>query len=106
MAPRKSESTPPITSEPSLKGYKAYDENLRCRDFQYEIGTTYHIPVDKHPIRCGSVGFHWCENPLDTWRYYDITNSKFTTVEATGEHSRDASRHKSRVRYDYDWFRD
>ena len=71
---------------PALHGYKAYDKDLKCRGYQYEIGKTYE--TDQHPVRCGSTGFHWCENPLDMWSYYDITTSRFTVVEASGEHDK------------------
>jgi hypothetical protein len=78
----------PKTTEaaPVLHGYKAYDKDLKCRDYQYEIGKTYE--TDRHPVRCSSTGFHWCENPLDMWSYYDITTSRFTMVEASGEHDK------------------
>jgi hypothetical protein len=78
----------PKTTEAAsvLHGYKAYDKDLKCRGYQYEIGKTYE--TDQHPVRCGSTGFHWCENPLDMWSYYDITTSRFTVVEASGEHDK------------------
>ena len=66
----KSAPVPPeATTDRPLFGYKAFDADLKCRGFQYEIGQTYEIPADQHPVRCGSVGFHWCENPMDIWSY-------------------------------------
>ena len=61
-----------------MKGFKATDEDLKCRDFQYEIGKEYE---EEKAILC-SRGFHFCENPLDVLNYYDLTNSRFFEVEA------------------------
>jgi len=61
-------------------GYKGFDKNWKCRDFQYEVGKTY--VHDGDAVLCGS-GFHFCEAPLDVWNYYDIGgNNKFALVEA------------------------
>ena len=72
-----------------LHGYKAFNADLTCRGFQYALGQTYE--TKEHPIRCGAVGFHWCENPMDLWSYYDLSTSRFAEVTASGEHSRDGS---------------
>jgi len=72
-----------------LHGYKAFNADLTCRGFQYALGQTYE--TKEHPIRCGAVGFHWCENPMDLWSYYDLSISRFAEVTASGEHSRDGS---------------
>ena len=62
--------------------YKAFNKDLTCRDFQFEIGKTYEH--DGKVVACES-GFHACENPMDTWGYYDLTQSRFCTVELSGE---------------------
>ncbi|MCI1683790.1 MAG: hypothetical protein LKI39_14745, partial [Bacteroides sp.] len=51
----------------SIKGYKGFDENLKCRDFQYESGKDYE---EKGEIRACNNGFHYCENPFDVLGYY------------------------------------
>ena len=61
-----------------VKGFKATDKDLKCRDFQYKIGKEY--KEDKAKL-CNS-GFHFCENPLDILNYYDLCESRFFEVEA------------------------
>ena len=52
---------------PEIVAVKAFDHELKCRGFQYEVGKTYE---EKDRIElCGS-GFHAChQNPLDVWKY-------------------------------------
>ena len=59
-------------------GFKATNKDLKCRDFQYEIGKEY----EEEQARLCDRGFHFCENPLDVLNYYDLTNSRFFEVEA------------------------
>ena len=65
------------------KTFKGFDKNLKCKDFQYEIGKEYKIK-DK-PIKCTSYGFHSCENPFDVWNYYSPADSRFAECEIEGE---------------------
>ena len=62
----------------SIKMYKGFDKNLKCRDFQYEIGKEYR---EENADLC-KKGFHACENPLDTFGYYAPGNgSRYCEVE-------------------------
>lgn len=60
-----------------MKAYKGFDKDLKCRGFQYEVGKEYE---EENASLCAK-GFHACENPLDTFRYYAPTNSRYCEVE-------------------------
>ena len=60
-----------------MKLYKGFTKDLKCRDFQYEIGKEYH---EETADLC-HAGFHACENPLDTFRYYAPGSSRYCEVE-------------------------
>ena len=49
-----------------MKMYKGFDKDLKCRDFQYEIGKAYEEPTAELCEKC----FHACEYPLDVFGYY------------------------------------
>lgn len=61
-----------------ITGYKGFDLDWKCRDFQYEVGKTYEI--DGKPKFC-ERGFHFCTSPLAVFEYYDPTN-RFAIVKA------------------------
>ena len=74
-----------------MKMYKGFDKNLKCRDFQYEIGKTY--TEDKAEL-C-EVGFHACEHPLDCLNYYEPGESRYCDVDlddVTDERGGDSKR--------------
>jgi len=83
------------TKETSIKGIKGFNQNFKCRDFQYEIGQNYETPEE--PVRCTSSGFHFCENPLDVFNYYPPSDSKYAEVTGSGKVSRDISDSKIAV---------
>ena len=60
-----------------MKAYKGFDKDLKCRGFQYEVGREYE---EANASLC-KKGFHACENPLDTFRYYGPTDSRYCEVD-------------------------
>lgn len=61
-----------------ITGYKGFDWDWKCRDFQYEVGKTYEI--EGEPELC-ERGFHFCTSPLAVFEYYAPTN-RFAIVKA------------------------
>ena len=72
-------------------GYKVFNSDWTCRDFQYEVGMTY--SMNKKPVCC-EVGYHFCKDLKDCFNYYDFdSNNKVAMVEAIGdidEHDEDS----------------
>ena len=68
--------------EKKIIAYKGFDKDLKCRDFQYEVGKEYEMDGD---IKCCERGFHACESPLEVFDHYDMLNSRFAKVEQSGE---------------------
>ena len=69
-------------SEKVITSYKAFDKNMQCRNFQYEVGKEYEINGE---IKCCNRGFHACKSPMEVWDYYDMLNSRFAEVEQSGK---------------------
>ena len=68
--------------EKKIIAYKGFDKNLKCREFQYEVGKEYEM---SGRIECCERGFHACESPLEVFDHYDMLNSRFAKVEQSGE---------------------
>ena len=64
-----------------MKGYKAFNNNLTCRDYQFTINQT-HI-FDGKPILC-EQGFHFCTDLQDVVKYYCSPNMRVFEIEASG----------------------
>ena len=76
----------------SIRGFKGFDKDLKCRGFQYKVGKTYDL---KGEVECCKRGFHFCENPLEVFYYYAPNKSRFCQVEGGG--SVDTSKGDSKV---------
>ena len=73
-----------------IKGYKGFNKNLQCRDFQYKINGEYE---EKGNIKTCSNGFHFCEEPFDVFGYYppcsEDGENRYCEVEGSGNIDRD-----------------
>lgn len=69
-------------SEKVIKSYKAFDKNMQCRGFQYEVGKEYEMDEE---IKCCDRGFHACKSPMEVWDHYDMLSSRFAEVEQSGK---------------------
>ena len=67
-----------------IKGYKAFNKDLTCRDFQYEIGKEFE---HKGEIGLCESGFHFCKKIVDVQNYYNLKdeNTRLCEIEATGQ---------------------
>ena len=68
--------------EQKIKAYKAFDKDLSCRGFKYEVGKEYEETGD---IKACEKGFHACPYPLDVFGYYVPAGSRFCEVEQSGK---------------------
>ena len=68
--------------EQKIKAYKAFDKDLSCRGFKYEVGKEYEETGD---IKACEKGFHACPYPLDVFGYYAPAWSRFCEVEQSGK---------------------
>ena len=76
----------------TIKGYKGFDKDLKCRGFQYEVGKEY--STDK-AVSC-ETGFHYCENPLDVLVFYAPCDdygrpNRFCEVDGSGDFDKSKS---------------
>lgn len=65
-----------------ITGYKGTDKDMKCRDYQFELGKQFDMPEDEVVELCRS-GFHMCQNLKNVFNYYDIGNgNRFFEVKA------------------------
>lgn len=73
--------------------YKGFDNELKCKDFQFEIGGEY----EEEKAECCNTGFHAYEQPLDTFIFSPPNKSRYCIVEQSGEISKDDSDSNSKI---------
>ena len=65
----------------TIKGYKATDANICCRDLQYTVGQWMEVP-EGDIIECGGNGLHFCTYPSGPWAYYPDVGTRIWECEA------------------------
>jgi len=66
-----------------MKGYKVFNADWQCRNYQYKVGETFEEDVT--PICC-ERGFHFCVDLKKCFNYYDFDpENKVAEIEALGK---------------------
>nr|DAV16870.1 MAG TPA: hypothetical protein [Caudoviricetes sp.] len=60
-----------------MKAYKGFDKDLKCGDFQYEVGGRY----EEAGAELRNRSFYAWENPLDIFKYYPPAHGRYCEVE-------------------------
>ena len=63
----------------SMKGYKATNSDMKCRDHKFELGKWYEISGEIEPCK---RGFHFCLVPSGVYAFYDDPGTRIFEVEA------------------------
>ena len=75
----------------TIKGFKGFDKDLKCRGYQYEVGQDFQ---EEGKIEACSKGFHFCENPFDVFSYYPPSAengiNRYCVVEGGGSIDKDS----------------
>jgi uncharacterized protein YxeA len=70
----------PINTGDYIYGFKGFNKDLKCRDFQFQVGKVF-----KHEgkLKICQKGFHYCRNLNDVTTYYSILPlNRFFIVKA------------------------
>jgi hypothetical protein len=65
-----------------ITGYKGTNKDMKCRDYQFELGKQFDMPEGEAVELCRS-GFHLCQDLKNVFGYYDIGDgNRFFEVKA------------------------
>ena len=67
---------------------KGFDEDLKCRGFQFEVGKVYDTGAkDDELILCTNTVFHFCRSLQQVNKYYSCNdeNNRFCEIEVLGK---------------------
>ncbi len=67
-----------MTQDESNKGWKVFNKDMTCRDFQFEVGKTYE---HNGPIEMCSSGFHFHKTASHLFTYYPFDPDKVVVCE-------------------------
>ena len=62
----------------AIKAYKAFNRDLTCKGFQYEVGKEYH---HKGKLELCESGFHACPKLADCFKYYRFSEQETRAAE-------------------------
>lgn len=65
-----------------IKGFKGFEKDMTCRGYQFKEGESYH---EDGPVKACERGFHFCENPIDIFQYYNPSETIFHEVDGSGK---------------------
>lgn len=66
-----------------VEGYKGTDENMICRDYQFELGKQFDMDCDDDEIVECTNGFHLCKELKQVFNYYKVgDNNRYFKVKA------------------------
>ena len=85
-----------------VKGFKGTDKDMRCQDYQYELGKQFDLDADIEPVVC-SKGFHFCKKLKSVFWHYKIGDgNRFFEVEALVKKSDIEPKKSDNVRAGFD----
>ena len=67
-----------VLKKNAIKAYKAFNSDLTCKGFQYEVGKEYH---HKGKLELCESGFHACPKLVDCFRFYPFREAETRVAE-------------------------
>ena len=70
--------TEKVLKKNAIKAYKAFNSDLTCKGFQYEVGKEYH---HKGALEMCNSSFHACPKLVDCFSFYPFSETKTRVAE-------------------------